>query len=96
MRRLLSALFVALILAEVIVSPLVCERCCPTADQGHDQPDACSPWCVACTCCHLAHAVRPEVPQVPLVPTSLAEALEQVTPIGCMTPPREILHVPLV
>ena len=96
MRRLGMALFVALILSEIVVSPLICLQCCPSQEQSGDDHEACSPWCVACTCCHLAHTVCPEMPQAPIaLETVQLRMAEAAVPLP-VNPPRDILHVPLV
>jgi hypothetical protein len=97
MRRIATALFVALILGEVVVSPFICLQCCPSQGQseGDHDPEACPPWCVACSCCHLTHSVRPEMPQPAVVQqTTPVYLVDSVTPL-LFTPPREVLHVPL-
>lgn len=95
MRRFLIAVFVALTLTEMMVSPLVCKACCPSSEQQGRDSDDCSPWCVSCTCCHLAHTVCPEVPPAAAVSQVVEPGFtESLAPLP-VTPPRDILHVPL-
>lgn len=95
MRRIVTTLFVVLILGEVVASPFFCLKCCPSQEQGADDHEACSPWCVACTCCHSTQTVSPEAPPVPVVLAIRQVETREVSILLPITPPREILHVPL-
>jgi hypothetical protein len=95
LRRLLTVLFATLILGEIAVSPILCLQCCSSQEQGGQDHEACSPWCVGCTCCHSTQTVSPETPQ-PLVALGAVQVIapEVSVPLPA-SPPRDILHVPL-